>query len=93
MAVSGKKVLRFTATGDVLQTGFNKLKIKGARLVTAAADSVAVIRADDANGEILYSLTALAKTADDSSIPTICESGKLYVSITGAAAEVFVYLE
>lgn len=93
MAVSGKKVMRFTADGDVLDTGLKKIKVLGARLVTVAADSVAKIRADDGNGEILYSLTALAKTSDDTAVATLCESGKIYVSITGAAAEVFVYLE
>lgn len=93
MAVSGKKVMRFTANGDLLDTGLKKIKILGARLVTIAADAVAKIQADDANGEVLYSLTALAKTSDDTAVGSICESGKLYVTITGAAAEVFVYLE
>lgn len=93
MAVTGKKVLRFTADGDVFDTGLRKIKILGARLVTVAADSVAKIRADDAAGEILYSLASVAKDSDDSAISTICESGKLFVSLSGAAAEVFVYLE
>jgi hypothetical protein len=76
-----------------VDTGLRKINLLGARLVTVAADSVAKVRADDSNGEVLYSLAALAKTADDTSIPTVCESGKLYVSLSGSASEVFVYLE
>lgn len=93
MSVTGKKVLRFTADGDVIDTGLRKIKILGARLVTVSADAVAKVRADDTNGEVLYSLAAAAKDADDSACATVCESGRLFVSLSGAAAEVFVYLE
>lgn len=93
MAVTGKKVLRMTASLDVFDSGLKKLKLKGCRLVTAAADSTAVVRSDDANGEVLYSLSALAKTSDDTAIETIVESGKLHLTLSGAGAEVFVYLE
>ena len=93
MAVTGKKVIRFTADGDIIDTGLKRIKLLGARLVTVAADSVAKVRADDSNGEVLYSLAVAAKGADDTAIPTICESGKLYVSLSGSASEVFVYLE
>lgn len=92
MAVTGKKVIRFTADADTFDSGLKGLEIVGARLV-APADSVAKVFMESNLGEILYSLSALAKTTDDSAIPTYAEGGKLVVSITGVGAEVFVYLK
>lgn len=92
MAVTGKKVLRFTADADTYDSGLKSLEIAGVRLV-APADSVAKVYVDSIAGEVLYSLSALAKTADDSACPTHAEGGKLYISMTGVGAEVFVYLK
>lgn len=92
MAVTGSKIIRMTASLDVYASGNKKLCIKGIRLI-APADSTAVLRKDDANGEIVCSLTALAKTADESVIPIDVEGGKLHLTLTGTGAEVFVYLD
>jgi hypothetical protein len=94
MATEGKRVLRFTADADVLDTGLRKIKILGCRLVAGSgADATAKIRADNVSGEILYSLAAAQKTTDDTAIAVNCESGKLYCTLAGASAEVYVYLE
>jgi predicted hotdog family 3-hydroxylacyl-ACP dehydratase len=94
MAASGKKVLVFTADGDVLDTGLRKISILGARLVAGSgADATAKIRMDNSAGDVLYSMAAAQKTSDDTAIAVNSESGKLYISLTGAGAEVYVYLE
>jgi hypothetical protein len=93
---TGKKVLKFVIADNatVLDLGLKRLKLVGCRLVAgSAADATSKIQADDSNGETLYSLAAVQKTTDDSAIPTICESGKIYVTLAGAGAEVYLYLE
>jgi hypothetical protein len=86
------KVIRLTADNDTYNSGGVRLKIKGVRLVTAAADSTAQIRETDSNGGIAYSLTALAKTVDESNI-CVDMAGIIHADISGAGAEVFVYVE
>jgi hypothetical protein len=94
MAVTiGSKVVRFTADNDTYDFGGQKVKIKGVRLVTVAADSTAAVRLTDANGPIIYSLTALAKTTDESNICTTLDASIVHVDLSGAAAEVFLYIE
>lgn len=92
MAVSGSKIIRMTASLDLYDSGQKKLCVRGVRLV-APADGTAVLRKNDAAGEVVYSLSALAKTADESMIPADVEGGKLHLTLTGAACEVFVYLD
>ena len=93
MAVTGRSIIKFTEDNDTFDSGQKRLKIKGVRLVTAAADSTAVVRELNSNGTVIYSLTALAKTSDESQICTIVDSGILHVDLSGASAEVFVYVE
>lgn len=93
MAVSGQRVIRFTADNDLYDSGQRRLQIVGCRLVTVAADATAQIRVGDANGEIVMSLAAAAKYADESTIPFFIEGGKIFVDLSGSAAEVFVYVE
>jgi hypothetical protein len=95
MAVTGKgtRVLRLTADDDQVDLGQKKVKIAGVRLVTVAADSTAQIREGSSTGSILYSLAVAAKGCDESNIPVTCDSGILWLDLSGAAAEVFVYLE
>lgn len=90
---SGGTIIRFTADNDIYESGQKRLKIKGVRLVTASADSTAQIREGNDTGSIVCSLTALAKTSDESVICFIVDSGKLHVDLAGTGAEVFVYLE
>ncbi|UOF79087.1 hypothetical protein [Caudoviricetes sp.] len=94
MAVTvGSKVVRFTADNDVHDFGGQKVKVKGVRLVTAAADSTAQIKLNNTNGDIIYSLTALAKTSDESNICTTLDATIIHVDLSGAGAEVFLYVE
>jgi len=93
MAVTGRSIIKFTEDNDTFDSGQKRLKIKGVRLVTALADSTASIRELNSSGTVIYSLTALAKTSDESQICTIVDSGILHVDLSGASAEVFVYVE
>lgn len=93
---SGKKVIKFTVSDNasVLDLALKRLKLCGVRLVAGSgADATAKLQVDDVNGETLYSMAAVQKTSDDSAIPTIAESGKLYVTVAGTGAELYVYLE
>ena len=93
MAVTGTRVIRMTETLDVYDSQLKRLRVKGVRLVTAAADSTAVLRLDSSLGEIIYSLTALAKTSDESQLCYLVDAGKIHLTLSGAGAEVFIYLE
>ena len=94
MAVSGKKVILFTADGDILDTQLKRLKLVGCRLVAgSAADATATLRVDSSSGEVIYALAAAQKTADDTAISSIVESGKIHVSLSGTGAQVLLYLE
>lgn len=92
MAVSGSKIIQMTASLDVYDSQQKKLLLKGARLY-AAVDSTAVLRKNDANGEVIYYLAGLAKTTDESQLDVQIEGGKVHLTLTGAGAEVYLYLE
>lgn len=87
------RIIRMTADDDVYSSGLKALQIKGVRLVTAAADSTAQLRKTNDSGDIILSLTALAKTADESVIPLQVDGGVIHLDLSGAGAEVFIYLE
>jgi len=88
------QVIRSTADNDQYDSGLKGLDIKGVRLVAGSgADATAQIRETDSNGGIVYSLAAVQKTADECVIEAKIDSGKFWVDISGAGAEVFVYLE
>lgn len=87
------RIIRMTADNDLYSSGLQNLKIKGVRLVTAAADSTAQLRKGNASGDIILSMSALAKTVDESQIPLQVDGGTLHLDLSGAGAEVFVYLE
>lgn len=94
MAVTRQgQVLRITADDDLYDSGLNGLDIKGIRLVAgASADATASVREGGSDGGIVCSLAAAQKTADTCDIRFQVDSGKLWVDLAGAGAEVFVYL-
>ncbi len=85
-------VIRFTADNDTY-TSSGKLKCKGARLVAAAATSTAQIKVTDTSGAVICSLACVANTTDECAIPFFIEGGIVHVDLSGAGAEVFLYLE
>jgi hypothetical protein len=91
-AIDGR-IIRFTADDDVYVSGLQSLRVLGVRLSTVAADGTATLRKNDSNGAVIMQLAALAKTCDESCIPFDVEGGTLHVDLSGAAAEVIVYLE
>lgn len=92
MAVSIKNnVIHMTADGDTYAPG-GRMKIRGVRLVSAAASGVATLRQTNVSGQALMKLEADANQNSESQINFTCE-GTLYLELSGAGAEVFVYLE
>ena len=93
MAVTvGSKVIKMTATLDVFDSQQKRLIIRAVRLVSDTAKSTAKLRINDANGEIIYSLSALADASDEAVIDVPVDGGKIHLTLTGTAPEVFIYL-
>lgn len=87
-------VVEMTADNDTYgNASMGKLKIKGVRLVAAAATSTAQIKVTNTSGQILCSLACVANTTDESVIPFTCDAGLIHADISGAGAIVYVYLE
>jgi hypothetical protein len=86
-------VIRMTADNDTVTISKTGFRIAGVRLVAAAANSSAQLKATDTNGKILVGLICLANTVDEMCIPFRCDVETLHLDLSGAGAEVFVYLE
>jgi len=94
MAVTGSRIIKMTANLDTFDSGQRRLKIAGIRLIAGSgANATAKLFELNSSGMTLYSLAAVQATADESQLPLMVDSGKLYLELTGAGAEVYVYTE
>lgn len=87
------QVIRFTADNDTYDFGLrSKITILGARLVAAAATSSAQIKTTDTSGSILINMACVANTDTEHSIPIQIDVQVLHVDLSGAGAEVYLYV-
>ncbi len=95
MAVTFKNnVVRMTADADSFgSAAMGRLKIQAVRLVTAGAAATASLKETDTNGAVLIKLAAPINYSDSSDIGFRCDTGVIFANLTGAGAELFVYLE
>lgn len=95
MAMTVKNnVIEMTADNDTYgAAGLGKLKVKGVRLVAAAATSTAQIKVGSTSGQIVCSLSCVANETDECAIPFTVDGGIIHADISGTGAIVYIYLE
>lgn len=89
--VTPKSGVLIMTNGDTYTPNGKKIMVKGVRLVAgAAAAATATISSTE---KIIYSLAAVAGTADECVICTAVDSVSLTAALAGAGATLYVYLE
>ena len=90
--MTGTRPFRVSATGTVFD-GSNGIDytLVGVRLVAGGAAATAVVRETDGSGAILFELSAVANTTDESRIPVLFKQ-KIHVTLSGAGATCAAYV-
>lgn len=85
-------VLIMTNTDTYTPNG-KKIMIEGVRLVAGAAAAATATITSNSDSKIIYSLAAVAGTADESVIETNIDSTQITAALAGAGATLYVYLK